>query len=323
MKRPIMLVTLLWFGCSSRAMESALAGEKKEYPTTKEGWEAVIRSLDLPNRKTPVSTYIPKIRNPAFESDDGGMGNSRWIWSLDDNWYFHFHVTGRGSERKETFEVVGFDDFREKFGDRFEHVERIHKSPSILGIDYSPAALMRTVNHLHSLGKEDALAALKDYYFLSRRMDEASFIRRFVYRLEDKKVFLILRLLFRRKDGDPQMPEPVFGDPGIRISKNEHFPIFPLVLQDGIPFLLIHGYEGVGGHDQDIMEHIRFCEEKCVLIDEPLAPEGSAIDALEKLFASDRYQLIGGRGANETYRNMLKKQAIYAYRPTYHVLINR
>jgi hypothetical protein len=165
------------------------------------------------------------------------------------------------NDKVTAIEIIHFDDLKDQVpAGLFPYVRLIHQSPSVNGEYFDPVPLIRAVNALQPLGQEKALRALREYVKLVATMDAADPEREWRYDLDEQRVFLIARTLFVRKDGDRQMPWMAIGatnpdvDPG-----DKNWPLFPLVMQDDIPFDLSCGY-GLAGTAQSPIEHLDYCE---------------------------------------------------------------
>lgn len=163
------------------------------------------------------------------------------------------------------------------------HVEQIHRSPSLDGAAFDPAALVRAVNDLWPLGMERALAALRAYHRLTRAHPSDP-------TLDEQRVLPIARLLFVRRDGAAEMPPLMVGGADIAPPPST-FPLFPLALSHGLPFLLITGYT-LDGLPQSPEDHLAYCEQRCRLRDAPLSPDASPITAVNALIADPRWQSL-------------------------------
>jgi hypothetical protein len=127
-------------------------------------------------------------------------------------------------------------------------VAMLKRVPWILGDHYVCDEMVRAVNQLRRLGKDKSLAALRDYLAKSR---------------EDDKVLVFCRLLF---DNPMGWEPPVLGEPlpGIDKKVMKQFPLFPIAVSEGVPFLVIQGYRG-GGRSESGAACIRLCEGLSVI----------------------------------------------------------
>lgn len=191
----------------------------------------------------------------------------------------------------------------------FPAVELIHRAPTIDGNGFNPVALIRAVGGLLPLGKENALAALEAY----ERLAWAPVGGEQHDSLDDERVFLILRVLFMRNDGNSVMPPLRIGSPDVPPPEDPAaFPLFPLAVVEQIPFLLIDGYQ-LGGLPERASEHIRYCREHCRLRPAPLRPQAPPLDAVEALVQSEAWRALVPEGeARQRYARMLRQQATRA-----------
>jgi hypothetical protein len=119
----------------------------------------------------------------------------------------------------------------------------LKKTPSISGHSYRCGEMIHTVNHLRRLGKDRSLAALRAYLAVDGEHD---------------KVVVICRLLFVNPKG---WETPVLGEsvPCVNNKALAHFPLFPIGLANGMPFLLVEGYRR-GGRAESALACVKLCE---------------------------------------------------------------
>ena len=119
----------------------------------------------------------------------------------------------------------------------------VTNAPSIHGETYECGKMIKAVNDLRVLGKEKSLAVLRQYLLSDG---------------ETAKVLVICRLLFVNPKGwdAPSLGQAV---PAIDKSVAKRFPLFPMALEDRVPFLLIQGYRA-GGKGESAMKCLQFCE---------------------------------------------------------------
>jgi len=91
--------------------------------------------------------------------------------------------------------------------------------------------MVQCVNGLRQLGKEKALATLREHIRLNGISGDPG---------EEQKLLLVCRLLFVNPDG---WKYPRIGHPSPDVDWNvaDKFPFFPIALSDGVPFLLLNG----------------------------------------------------------------------------------
>lgn len=148
----------------------------------------------------------------------------------------------------------------------------IKEYPGING-PYHSTNMVRVVNRLRHLGKDKALKTLRKYCTENVGGDTT-------------KVVLICRLLFVNPKG---WEVPILGhwSPEVTTNGIKQFPLFPLALSDGVPFFLLHGYEGSGMSDPPLG-----CLDQCkdfAMITEDLSNKNLEA-AAKHLIQSARFQ---------------------------------
>src|SRR4029077_16688227 len=143
-------------------------------------------------------------------------------------------------------EVVGFPDALNRLAPELrDSVAAIHRSPSPQrGLEFSPLRLIRAVNSLHALGKENALKALWAYDRIAR---ELSLEDRTKYHVDEYRILPIVHLLFESPPGG--FPGFILGAGDIAPPENKAWPLFPIVLVQDVPFMMVSGYL-LGGKPQ-------------------------------------------------------------------------
>lgn len=190
-------------------------------------------------------------------------------------------------------------------------VEAFHRTPNIVGATFDPAALTWAVNTLWQFGKAAALDAAQAYLTLATT-DAA---RAQQHGLNAQRIFLALRLLFVRQDGNAKMPRLFIGAPDGQMFPLEEaedaWPLFPLVLTQNIPFLLVGEYGTMlGGHPQSPQDHITFCRDQCRLRDDLLKEAALPTEAVKILCVSEPWRrLFREEGSRSRYEVMLFGQA--------------
>ncbi|HEX4796347.1 MAG TPA: hypothetical protein VH370_21340 [Humisphaera sp.] len=202
---------------------------------------------------------------------------------------------------------ISFDDFRPSMTTKlFPLVRLIHLSSS-WGDSFDPAALVRAVNGLRLAGKDTALQAMRVYAGLGGPESEQAW----KYNIDDQRVFLVVRLLFERKDGNAMMPRPILGQisPDIRPNPKD-WPLFPLVVVDDIPFCLCRGYT-LAGVPEDPSQHLKYYEKNCEIRAQRLSPRISPLTAVDQLCESDSWRRVFlDDTAGADTREMLRIQAV-------------
>ncbi len=230
------------------------------------------------------------------------------------------------SDRVSRYEIASFSELTNRVSNvDYDLLDVIHRSPVPTSTRFDPVALTEAVNRLHSLGKTEALRVLKVYYDLAAERDDHMIglpnrpplprnELRFKYDLDEQRIFLILRLLFVPKDATTsKMPHMIIGSPGPPFDKSflYEWPLFPLVLVNGIPFLMIEGYMLAGVAESPLV-HLEYCNKECVLRSEPLGPLTNAVGAVKQLVESESWKnLFTGQPSElkARYRQLLQSQA--------------
>ena len=116
-------------------------------------------------------------------------------------------------------------------------------------------------------------------------------------------VFWIIRALFEPADLQQQIPEPmiwVIANTS-QFSQVKKWPIGPMAIVDGVPFML--GSQTMGsGVAESPSSHIRWVRKFGVMRDQLLKPSSSPIIAAEKLLSSKRFLALPGDQRFETDR---------------------
>ncbi len=145
---------------------------------------------------------------------------------------------------------------------------------------YHPSRLIATVNALRRMGKERAIQILTIY-----ASDPADLPR-------NADVILICRCLFvSPPDG---WPKPSLGGPHptTEFDGERAFPLFPLVISDDIPFLLVQGYS-LGGIGTTGIWQLRRCQNLPIRShDMPEFDPVRAEKAATKLIESAEFQAL-------------------------------
>ena len=138
--------------------------------------------------------------------------------------------------------LIGSYFAREQRVDRDESA-MLKTTPSIAGDTYQCSEMVQVANHLRKLGKDKSLAALRTYLTSGGDND---------------KVLVICRLLFVNPKG---WGAPILGQPSPSINQDtaKKFPLFPVALSDGVPFLLVEGYQ-LEGLPESANDCLKLCE---------------------------------------------------------------
>jgi hypothetical protein len=126
-------------------------------------------------------------------------------------------------------------------------LQAINGAPSVDGERFNPVMLVRAVNRLHALGKEKAIKEMREYLKIAGDWDRAERDPANIDTSDYQCLFLIIRLLFRPADPTQKRPDMWIGNfvPSPPIG-DLAWPLFPLELQDDVPFLVTSGVNLLG-----------------------------------------------------------------------------
>jgi hypothetical protein len=224
------------------------------------------------------------------------------------------HGTPRENDLVAAATVVRFDDLRDQIPtDAYDAVRAVHLSPSL--DDHNPLSLVRAVNALHPLGKDKILAALSAYVRLAVALPRDNSApndpdRAWRYDLDPQRVLLLTRLLFVGNDGHPDTPPIATGQPDPHVAPDsEDWPLFPLALQDDLPFFLAPSYFPAD-QPQPPADAIEFCRHHGSLRPTPLAPRTSPQLAAEKLLESPAWKRLFTQRDDNRPRQAIRTQAV-------------
>jgi hypothetical protein len=128
----------------------------------------------------------------------------------------------------------------------------INGAPSYSQNDFNPAKLVRAVNHLMPMGKDKAIRELRAFLKIARdstnetvRCDED------IDTSDGTCVFLIVRLLFEPAEPNRELPHiaTIPFTPIVDSKDKNKWPLYPLYLQDDVPFFLVYGGASSGMPD--------------------------------------------------------------------------
>jgi hypothetical protein len=162
--------------------------------------------------------------------------------------------------------------------------------------------LIRAVNALRPLGKDQALATLEKYVELTKDSQ---------YTFDGQEiVFWIIRLLFEPIRLEDRIPSPAIAVFLVEDNSPEaHFwPLNPIELVEGIPFMVGRRI-GLGGHPEHPSSHIQWARRHGVIRDEPLIPTKNPLAAAEALLTSPRFRQLD-EWARESGTDSIRSQAL-------------
>lgn len=161
--------------------------------------------------------------------------------------------------------------------------------------------LIRAVNGLLPLGKEQALATLERYVELTSD---------FGYHDDKEIVFWIIRLLFEPIRLGDRIPSPMIAvffdakDPQGRMN----WPLSPMDIIDDVPFMLGRQI-AMGGQPEHPSSHIRWARRHGVIRDLPLVPSANPLSAAEAILSSPRFKQLDDFSRNDA-TNSIRGQAL-------------
>lgn len=179
----------------------------------------------------------------------------------------------------------------------------IDQAPKPDGREFNPRKLIAAINTLQPLGKEKALAALKEYLRITDDIEQG------------QNEFLILRTLFDVPDSG-FMPRMIIGMPVPDGPKDlKRIPRFPVAIVDDVPFMLVDRY-AIAGMPQPSVEHLTYFSKYGRLRAKQLVPSNHLLDIYDKALIIANNDLSGN---SRTERRMLAEQLLSlvdtVYRP--------
>lgn len=155
-----------------------------------------------------------------------------------------------------------------------DDMQIVRDAPDVVAWTYKADKMVHAVNQLRRLGKEKAVETLKRYTATQKAFED------------NEKVLVLCRCLFRNPEG---WKPPALGEPVPHISRNavKQFPLFPLAMTKGVPFVLVSGYS-LDGRAEPAAACIALCE-KLPLIAEDL-PERGYKEAAQELVQSQAFR---------------------------------
>jgi hypothetical protein len=186
-------------------------------------------------------------------------------------------------------------------------MQAINGAPSVTPWGWNPVMLVRAVNHLQSLGKQKAIAELREFLKIARDSFRANRDPADIDTSDEQCVFLIVRLLFELEVTSGTLPDLYIGAMWLRPEKTDSsfWPLYPLALQDDVPFLLIDGVL-LSGYPQHPSSHVDWAEKHGKLRAQPLRPADDPIAAVDKLIAQPQTGRLCG---SDSFKIMLRYEA--------------
>lgn len=194
-------------------------------------------------------------------------------------------------------------------GKLFPLVALIQGSPELLGAD--PVGLIRAVNGLRAAGPERAAGALREYYRLTDpNAPKKTWFNDRKFELEPDRLFCIIRLLYEPPEAET--PMPLIDEPWVRKPPpaESGCPLYPIIVERGFPWVIWTRQLG-GGSPQNPMVHLDWCLRNARLRASDLEPEGSPLESMKRLLASDLWSRLFSQGDDEQ-RTFVHSQIIAA-----------
>ncbi|HLY12432.1 MAG TPA: hypothetical protein VKW04_24225 [Planctomycetota bacterium] len=267
-----------------------------------------------------MEAFLDRIRLlPAHRPRNSGGGSYRYrqqptiyddLFPLDDD--FDLYVVWNAEDPGKgirSVEVLGFCDLRPKIKPEwFEALRALNRSPTAKDpASFDPVLLVRAANALLELGPDEK-AALKAYWDLARGLSFEEGRKR---ALDAFRILPVLQL----HSADPSPFER--GDGRIVDPGRAAWPLYPMVLEQDLPFLVALGDRRIETPE----ELSGRLGGTLALRHAPLAPTANPVEAVETLTASPRWQALATaqhpRDTVELKRG-IRRQALEAIAPVYH-----
>jgi len=247
-------------------------------------------------------------------------GHNRERYQLADSVYVLLSYTTSGlrispDDHVESVCTATFQDLRGIVPpELFQYVELIHKSPSLHGRRFNPVNLIRAVNGLRGAGRERASQSLRKYVELSAPSAENE-DRNFAYDLDGERVLLVARLLFTSRANGRPVPDMSYMKVGTAqmsraTASPKLWPLWPLIVENDIPFMPSPGYDGNG---PAVGDDLNYYLHECDFRASELTPTALPLSAADKITESARwvaiFELQSGEDQDVT-RGLLRKQAL-------------
>jgi hypothetical protein len=172
-------------------------------------------------------------------------------------------------------------------------MEAINGAPSVTWRNCNPIGLVRAVNHLQSLGKSKAVSEMREFLRIARDSNGTERDPANIDTSDYQCIFLIVRLLFEPEDASEHLPPMHIGGMSPSPAKADEplWPLFPLAIQDDIPFVLIDGAALLGLPESPSV-HVDWAEKHGRLREKLLRPADDPILAVDKLIALPQTQRL-------------------------------
>jgi len=316
--RTSILPLLLLAACSSTPVDDEDARRTH--------WRGEVQGIFACRSRNDLEAFLDRIRKlpPRRPRNAGGgsyeLGSRGWVYDdlypLDE--IYDLYIVWNDKARESgirSVEVVGFPDLRAKINPgHFNALMALHRSPPAENCwSFDPVLLLRAINALRELGSE-AQPALRSYVDLARRLP---FEERRKYSLDETRLFPVLQI-------HSTSPSPFrLGAGGVSNPGAATWPLFPLVLEGDLPFIVVMDYFRAGkGEDPSGRLGPGF-----VLRAAPMSPGTNPVEAVEALTASSRWVALLEASDSENpkptaqrakqLRQLIRSQALEALAPIY------
>ncbi len=303
---------LLGVATSAGAAPTALPAS----PMTRAAFAQALAQVKPGTRAAQVRKVLGEPDDIRTERDPGGITAARTVavWRYGTDGHLTFGTRG-------TVHIQADDTVQYVFGDRgTPPPESVLAEPELCRLlrlldvvpSYNgpgdPLAIIQAVNALHRVGRERALAAVREYLRVSSPLDDAG----------REGTFLVLRALFAVPEPPGYQPSLWVGAPSPPTPADlKSVPRFPLALVEDVPLLLVHGYS-LGGLPQRPEDHLEWFRAHGVLRARPLAPPDMPLTWLDRLAGSAKSPFLTATGlADDAGRRLLLAQGLKLVRTAF------
>jgi len=316
--RATILPLLLLASCSSTPIDDEQA--------CRIHWRDEVQGVFACRNRGALEAFLDRIRKlPSRRPRNAGGGSYELrnrgivyddLYPLDET--YDLYIVWNDKERESgirSVEVVGFPDLRPRINPgHFDALMALHRSPPAENCwSFDPVLLLRAINAIRELGSE-AQPALRSYLDLARRL---SFEDRRKYSIDETRLFPVLQI-------HSTSPTPFrLGDGGISHPGGATWPLFPIVLEGDLPFIVVTDYLRNGkGEDPSGRLGPGFALRPTLL-----SPTTNPVEAVEALTASSRWVALLEASDSENpkataqkakqLKQLIRSQALEALAPIY------
>ena len=315
MIRSAVVSCFLLAACSSAPPAGPPQGEtaRRDY------WREQVQGAFACHGRNDLDVFLDGIRRlPPRRPRNAGGGSFRVedqptvyddLFPLDE--VFDLYVVWNAEEPEKgikSVEVVGFPDLRARINPAiFDALQALNRSPSAFnGASFDPVLLVRAANAVRALGSQ-GLPALKAYYDLAT---QAPYEVARKHSLDAFRIFPVIQLCGSN-------PSPFrLGAGGVRNPGAATWPLFPMILEQDVPFMVVTDY-ALGGLPEDPLGRLGPGRSLNPTV---LAPVLDPVEAVEALTSSSRWEALAkeqpAREAVELKRRV-RRQALEALAPVY------